>query len=1755
MAQEIGEAKALVGGFFACVMSINQAIRVSIPHGDTFTSALKINSSPKNFSISPELKVAPHFTSTVVGGSTLHYAKFSTSLPSAALAAAAPPSVPLPLPLPLFPARLFGPESRGGLAEAPAFERVRVEPGQNLSDVAIKNRSSAHEIAAASALPHFFVAPHQTVLVPGPRLRVEPEFNEAANYYKSEFQTFESRVETDRSLDPATRPDLLGTRLTSSANYQNVFTPQGAALKSTHIELDRSRAQLRSALAEAFNAGEALAPPNPKHSVEPVVRQPRGSSHDTSNFGLRIEENGMRLEPLRVELDPDQARQQEEAAQRHSEALYGKGRKDEMTLAENRWNSAFSNNSARLYDALSLSAGAVGRHDMQRWAEGKRVHHEHQAALADDRAYLQGNVTHSSQIESAADALTWLTGHAQQIVPPLLTMAPGAVLGGVGLGTYLGLGARTGAKLGGVAFSYPHSVGSMANAQRQHNGSTNAASAFGLGVLHAGVNYFGLEGALMGAQPFRSSWLSLDGLQGVVGGVTRAAGTGTKVASKEGLTEVSQTLTEQLGVTTVDPGETFWNAQSQANAIEAALAGTALGFVGGSGFGGWRRSGKPVAAPAQATPSAPPSNAWHTWVNRLWPQGGVRLWPEVGTHPAALFNLMTPQAYSYVVPNVNQGFAVQPRAGAADTWHRLSPSERGARQQHVMDVLMDAPTLTHHFLLDRLSGMQYKNIAQRHGVSEKQVQIALNGLANRLNKQKVKGEVSNILEQQLGGVLQPEQTAIGLAYVLTHHFDDLAATHYGHSPVIQLENTKINLNQAKALKSALEVFDPATGKLSMLEKPSESSSYSEALKKLNLRSLNDAQRRYPKGVEGLKEAVDRYLEKVTQIPTQAQKKRDDVLSVLMSQDDRSLKQIYMYLNGVERKNIAAETGVRTAEVRQTIHGVAARLNVDKGDLNTHLSHVFVEGESGLQLLDRIVNRFDDFSANVLADQPVLPLTSIRPSALDIAVIEGSLNQVDSKVLAQQLGTTVEAIRTKKSRFVQTVRAYSLEDYTRRYPGSEQALREHIQQIKDAHFDPSKVLDEDYVQRASNGNGHAAEIPSAPAHTPLQRVLNTLMWARTPVLEDLLAYLNWRKGTPHLPLTADIAKEIAVHHGVSRNVLVSDLAVLVDRMRGSKLDESNVKKIEALEGLLSDVLEPGQTPIQFVQMLLDDVGTFSSKYFGHHPIKKLDAAELTSQELLYLKKALDDPEFSWAFQNASAVSMFEDVTFNQVLRKFNALSISDLMRRYPNHLEGLIADVNLRVKTLGLDVDGYRQATQWIAANDLDFVGAGLHTINSRGNGHAANGYLDTLLAGTVNQVTGVLAARKTVDPRIVERDLSPVLSAKQQHVLEVLMQERTLVFNQLLKVMEGDSFNKVGDADGVQASTVKDLFQKLSKKISGNADAKSADVRFLLPEIFGSAQSAKTFVELLAYDFGALAQRYLADRPIKSIREANLSSEQKNLLRNALANQELLWSFQSRGSDAVVEALGGYSIHDVLRRYVGGLDQLRIDLGLPPLSANALSPESNRAALEWAAVKDKVIDSLPRMNLKDLNVNYRKRIGRGGKTNVYALKDRPDVVLSILRTHDFTRLEEYKYFLEFTNRESMKDGFTLLQEELRSFDPQEIVEKAAYTHHVFSSGLHYKGHPLAPQVYGIVEKDGLAIGYLMEKIEGKTLNDESMSPGFSQERYDDVEVEAMRQLDLLIEHGFIHRDMDPMNMILSTDQDGNDIVRLIDFDAPTASPD
>lgn len=273
-----------------------------------------------------------------------------------------------------------------------------------------------------------------------------------------------------------------------------------------------------------------------------------------------------------------------------------------------RFSSAFDRYQAGLYGLGEAVAGGLGFEGAEQALAARRRANELEAAVASRAAREMGAVESYKDVEGVGSGLNYLTGLAIQSAPYIGE----AVVGGLGAralmgGTRAALGtARTAgdvaaataaerslgrASLAGAgAASYPSSVGEVLQAQREQAGTTDLGTAAALGVPFAALNTVGIEGALARSTLARSGIEALDALQGVRGGLTRAAASGTKTGLVESAAETAQTGVEQLGRMSVDPNEAFLSPEAIERYKEAAVGGFALGGAFGAGAGGWRRS-------------------------------------------------------------------------------------------------------------------------------------------------------------------------------------------------------------------------------------------------------------------------------------------------------------------------------------------------------------------------------------------------------------------------------------------------------------------------------------------------------------------------------------------------------------------------------------------------------------------------------------------------------------------------------------------------------------------------------------------------------------------------------------------------------------------------------------------------------------------------------------------------------------------------------------------------------------------------------------------------------------------------------------------------------------------------------------------------------------------------------------------------------------------------------------------------------------
>ena len=273
-----------------------------------------------------------------------------------------------------------------------------------------------------------------------------------------------------------------------------------------------------------------------------------------------------------------------------------------------RTTSALSNYVGGLQSVGEEVTKAVGLTGVSNYLAEKRSANEFQSNVASARARDMGAVESYKNVKGLGDFGNYATGLAIQSAPYLAEALVGGVLTrGAMTGTRVALTAaeaagdvvaavrakralNIGSDAGVVAASYPSSVGDVLSNQREQSGTTDAASAFALGVPYAALNVLGVEGALSRGQLFRNPLNLLDNVSGAKGVLARTTATGTTAAVKEGAQETAQEFVNQAGRMAVDPTEQFFNEKSNERFKESFIGGATLGGIIGGGTGGWRRS-------------------------------------------------------------------------------------------------------------------------------------------------------------------------------------------------------------------------------------------------------------------------------------------------------------------------------------------------------------------------------------------------------------------------------------------------------------------------------------------------------------------------------------------------------------------------------------------------------------------------------------------------------------------------------------------------------------------------------------------------------------------------------------------------------------------------------------------------------------------------------------------------------------------------------------------------------------------------------------------------------------------------------------------------------------------------------------------------------------------------------------------------------------------------------------------------------------
>lgn len=285
-------------------------------------------------------------------------------------------------------------------------------------------------------------------------------------------------------------------------------------------------------------------------------------------------------------------------------------------LTRSQFSSSVDKYQGNMYGLGEAAAGAAGMKGVEDWMRRGRETNEVDASVADANAAKQGAVQSWDQVHGAGDFGSYFKNTAIGSAPYMAEFMVGgglARLGSAGLRAAVRGGDAaaqaaldTRSMAGGVAASYPSSVGDILDNQREAGGGeTNLLSAAAGGVPYAALNLLGEGRQLMQGRMFKNRFGALDDIKGVRGGLARAGATAGVTGLEEGAGEVGQEMINQsAGRMAVNPDETMFNEGAQDRYKESFAGGAVLGGAMGGGLGGWRRSAAHEKQQAEAQQAA-----------------------------------------------------------------------------------------------------------------------------------------------------------------------------------------------------------------------------------------------------------------------------------------------------------------------------------------------------------------------------------------------------------------------------------------------------------------------------------------------------------------------------------------------------------------------------------------------------------------------------------------------------------------------------------------------------------------------------------------------------------------------------------------------------------------------------------------------------------------------------------------------------------------------------------------------------------------------------------------------------------------------------------------------------------------------------------------------------------------------------------------------------------------------------------------------
>ncbi len=199
-------------------------------------------------------------------------------------------------------------------------------------------------------------------------------------------------------------------------------------------------------------------------------------------------------------------------------------------------------------------------------------------------------------------------------------------------------------------------------------------------------------------------------------------------------------------------------------------------------------------------------------------------------------------------------------------------------------------------------------------------------------------------------------------------------------------------------------------------------------------------------------------------------------------------------------------------------------------------------------------------------------------------------------------------------------------------------------------------------------------------------------------------------------------------------------------------------------------------------------------------------------------------------------------------------------------------------------------------------------------------------------------------------------------------------------------------------------------------------------------------------------------------------------------------------------------------------------LAFDPLSLRFLAENMPAEAHLGGFSRSRDLSPLKRISVDEISPRLGRQLGDGMAMKVFADKENP---------HQAVFLQHCEFIEE------------------------NIDARISRHREIYDSGLSYEGHRIGFEIFEVIYRPatGKVVGYVAEKIEGRTLLDLLEDVALEPEQLPLIKRQVLDQLELLHGQGYYHGDPSLENFLVEIGQDGVTAVRLIDFRLDPDLPD